>query len=321
MKYIILLLMLITSFLPALSRDLSLRGNDSWGKIEEWNNIELYPGKGDFGNLGIKSSIYPSDTPETDLLIHFDNSEIIDSTDNYKINSYIKPTDIDKTIGNMSGAFRGFEKSLILYPKEGSLFAPGNLIDSFTIEFWLKPSRFSEDAVIFAFTGTTRDEKGNIIPQELLSTIKDRKLTWEFKNFFYSPGEETSITLTGLSSIIPDVWHHHLIRFNSSTGLIEYLVDGKPEGIKYSTPSGNEDETVYFPLISSQKGSTLILGKNLTGFMDEVRVSRTFVDTPVINRYQTIKGNIVSQTINLGRAGSKLEKIVVNREIPSDSAI
>ncbi len=313
--------MLITVFLPGLSREISLRGSDSWGRIEELNSIELYQGKGDFGNLGIKSAVYPLDRSKTDLLIHFDNPGIRDTAGNYRIDSEIRTTDIVKKIGNRSGVFRGDEKGVILYPEKGALFSPGNLIDSFTIEFWLNPSRFSEDAVIFSYSGTLRDETGNIIPQELLGTLKDRKITWEFRNFFYSEGVETYISLTGLSPIIPDIWHHHLIRYDSSTGIIEYLVDGKPEAIKYSTSSGNEDITVLSPLISSLGTPSLNLGKNFTGFMDEVRISDFFVESPVIYRYQETRGNVVSQTIDLGRAGSKLEKISVIREIPEDSAI
>ncbi|MCK5199869.1 MAG: fibronectin type III domain-containing protein [Spirochaetales bacterium] len=320
MKYILILLIILPIRLFALSTDLSMGGNSGWAKLEKLNNIELYPGKGGYSSLGIKSSVYKPDK-FTDLLIHFDDSRIYDASGNYTIESQISTTDMKKVMGNGSGVFRGSEKSVTLFPGSESMFSKGQLLDSFSIEFWLNPSKFSENSVLISYQGTLRDKEGKLVPQELVCSMKDRKLTWEFKNLFYMNGDDTDIRLRSITSIIPDIWHHHLLRFDSSTGLIEYLVDGELEAVQYSSYSGTEDGSIHFPMISASENTDITLGKNFTGYMDEIRISRSFIQNPVLFRYQGIRGNVVSQIIDLGRSDSILEKIMVEHEIPEDSAI
>ncbi|MCK5198713.1 MAG: hypothetical protein KAR21_10200, partial [Spirochaetales bacterium] len=315
---ILLLFLLLTSSLFPLSTDLSLRGDPGWEKIEKMENIELYPGKGNYSSLGIKSSVYKTDK-FTDLLIHFDYSDISDASGNYLVESQITTTDVDKVMGNGAGVFRGAEESVTLSPGSESLFSGGQLLGSFSIEFWLNPSRFSKDSVLISYQGTLRDKESELVPQELICSIKDRKLTWEFNNLFYMDGEDTDLKLTGLTSIIPGIWHHHLLRFDSSSGIIEYLVDGELEAVQYSSKSGVEDGSIHFPLISTSGNTNLILGKNFTGYMDEIRISRAFIRNPVIYRYQETRGSTVSQIVDLGRSDSILEKIMVEHEIPKDS--
>ncbi len=317
---ILLLFLLLASSLFSLSTDLSLRGDSGWGKIEKLDNIELYPWNGEYSSLGLKSSIYEPDK-FTDLLIHFDDSGIYDASGNYMVESRITTTDMEKVMGNGSGVFRGAEESVILYPGSESMFSNGLLLNSFSIEFWLKPSGFSEDSALISYQGTLRDKEGELVPQELICSMKNRKLTWEFTNLFYMNGENTNIKLSGLTSIIPGIWHHHLLRFDSSSGLIEYLVDGELEAVQYSSKSGVEDGSIHFPLISLSGATKLTLGKNFTGYMDEIRVSKSFIQNPVLFRYQGTRGSAVSQIVDLGRLDSKLEKIIVEHEIPGDSAI
>ena len=320
MKYILILLILLPCTLFALSTDLIMGGNSGWGDLEILDNIEMYPGKGGYSSFGIKSSVYQADD-FTDLLINFDDSRIYDAAGNYTIESNISTTDIKKVLGNGSGVFRGAETSVRLSPGPESIFSKGQVLDSFSIEFWLNPSRFSENAVLLSYQGTLRDREGKLVPQELACSINNRKLTWEFKNLFYMNGDDTDISLSGITSIIPDIWHHHLLRFDSSTGLIEYLVDGKLEAVQYSSYSGIEDGSIHFPLISASGSSDLILGRKFTGYMDEIRISRSFIKNPVLFRYQGTRADTVSKIVDLGRSDSILEKIMIEHDIPKDSAI
>ncbi len=320
MKYILILLIILPISLFSLTTDFFIGGESGWSKLEELDNIEMYSGKRGYSSLGIQSSVYKPDK-STDLLIHFDNSLIYDDSGNYMTESQIETTDVKKVMGNGSGVFRGSETSVLLFPGPESMFSKGQLLDSFSIEFWLNPSRFSEDSVLISYQGTLRDKDGELISQELVCSLKDRKLTWEFNNLFYMDEENTFVRLTGITSIIPDIWHHHLLRFDSSTGLIEYLVDGVLEAVQYSSQSGDEDGSIRFPLISTSGNANFILGKNFTGYMDEIRVSKSFVQNPVLFRYQGSRGSAISQIIDLGRSDSVLEKIVVEHEIPEDSVI
>ncbi len=318
--YIIISFLFLTGSLFSLNSEINIGGATGWDKIETWANIELIEGKRGYTSLGLKSAIYNSNGL-TDLLIHFDDSEIVDSSGNYLIKTQIENTYLKRSIGNGSGVFRGSKESITLYPEPGAIFSGNEVLDNFSIEFWLNPSRFSENPILISYQGTLRDEKGDIAAQELSCSIENRKLIWKLNNIFFTEEKNTNIELQGLSSIIPDVWHHHLLRFDGSSGLIEYLIDGRLEAIQYASKTGTEDGTIFFPLISSSGNNHLTIGKNFTGYMDELRITKDFIQNPVLNRYQETSGTSVTQIIDLGRSNSILKKITIEHEIPKDSAI
>ena len=322
MKYLYTLIsfLFLTGSLPALDSNISIGGSSGWEKIETWNNIELIEGKKNNSSLGLQSAVYRSDM-YTDLLINFDNSEIVDASGNYRVESQIENTNIENSMGSGAGVFRGSKEPLILYPGPNAIFSGNNVLDNFSIEFWLNPSRFSKNPILFSYQGTIRDGQGNLIPQELICSMENRKLSWKLKNIFYTEERITNIELQGLSSIIPETWHHHLLRFDGSTGTIEYLVDGQLEAIQYASKTGEEDGTIFYPLISALGNNYIKIGENFIGYMDEFRISNTFIQTPVLTRYQGISGYALSEIIDLGRSGSILKKIIVEHDIPKDSAI
>ena len=263
MKFIYLLIsfLFITNSLFSLNSEIVFDGSSDWSKIETLKNIDKYPGKENCTNLGLKSTGYKVDK-FTDLLIHFDDSEIYDDSGNYMIKSQISTTDIKKVMGNGAGVFRGKGESITLYPEPGSIFAGGDVLDNFSIEFWLNSSAYSKNPVIISYQSSVRNAEGNLIPQELSCSIKDRKLIWELKNIFYMNGDENDIVLSGLIPIVPETWHHHLLRFNGNTGVIEYLVDGNLEAVQYASKTGTEDGSIFYPLLSVNKNSKLSIGND-----------------------------------------------------------
>jgi fibronectin type III domain protein/concanavalin A-like lectin/glucanase superfamily protein len=318
--YIIISFLFLAGSLFALDSNISIGGAAGWEQIDTWNNVEVIDGKKGYTSIGLKSAIYKPDEL-TDLLIHFDNSEIVDSSGNYLLVSQIENTKIKKSIGNSSGVFRGSEESIILYPGPAAIFSGNDVLDNFSIEFWLNPSRFSKNPILISYQGTLIDQQGNIVPQELNCSIENRKLVWKLNNIFFTEEKNTNIKLKGLISVIPEKWHHHQLRFNGSSGIIEYLVDGKLEAIQYASKTGTEDGTILYPLISSSGKNPLIIGKGFTGYMDELRISKDFIQDPVLRRYQETSGSAVSQIIDFGRSNSILKKIAIDHEIPQDSAI
>jgi len=318
--YIFISFFLITNSLFSLNSEIVIDGSSDWSKIETQKNIDIYPGEGSYTNLGLKSTGYIVDK-FTDLLLHFDNSNIIDESSHYKIITNIKSTGQTKKIGQGSGVFRGKDNSITLYPESGSIFSGGDILDNFSLEFWLNPSAYSENPVIISYQGSVRNIEGDLVPQELSCSIKDRRLIWKLKNIFYRDGDETEIVLTSLLPIIPESWHHHLLRFNGNTGVIEYLVDGNLEDVKYASKTEAEDGSIFYPLLSVNKNSKLSIGKDYIGYMDELRISKAFIQSPILNRYQGISGILQSQIIDFGRSDSILKKISIDSEIPEDSAI
>ncbi len=318
--YMFISFLLITNSLFSLNSEVVIDGSSDWVEIETKKNIDKYPGKGSYSRLGLKSTGYIVDK-FTDLLLHFDNSNIIDESSNYVIETNITSTGQTKKIGQGSGVFREKGEFITLHPEPGSIFSGGDVLDNFSIEFWLNPSSYSKNPVIISYQSSVRNAEENLIPQELSCSIKDRKLIWELKNIFYMNEEENDIILSGLIPIVPETWHHHLLRFNGNTGVIEYLVDGNLEAVQYASKTGIEDGSIFYPLLSENKNSKLIIGKDYIGYMDELRISKAFIQTPILNKYQGISGILQSKIIDFGRSDSILQKISIDSEIPEDSAI
>ena len=70
---------------------------------------------------------------------------------------------------------------------------------------------------------------------------------------------------------MPRVWSHHLLRFDGDTGLVEYLVDGRPEATAYATATGREGGTVFEPAVGA--AAPLEFCPEYSGLADELRIS------------------------------------------------
>ena len=101
--------------------------------------------------------------------------------------------------------------------------------------------------------------------------------------------------------------------------MLEYLVNGVPEGVIYTTDSGEDGGSVYVP--STTVHGRFLVGKTLTGLMDELRITRHFLDSPNLNRYGDRVGVGVSRVFDLEYTGSTLKSIRAVYETPSDTEI
>jgi len=130
-----------------------------------------------------------------------------------------------------------------------------------------------------------------------------------------------TVTLESRVSIVPRRWSHHLIRYNSDTGLLEYLVDGKIENMTHTTASGREGGDVYTPLIN--RDGNFILGSRFTGLLDEFRIYNKVIsapggaaspnsvslDLPELAKFPREGGRVETRAIDLGKPGSVVLKI------------
>jgi hypothetical protein len=121
--------------------------------------------------------------------------------------------------------------------------------------------------------------------------------------------------------MVPGDWHHHLLRYDSRIGLLEYLMDGVPEAVAYTTDSGRERGAVLLPSIGDAGPGQVKVGAGFTGFVDELRISRAFVEEPNLDRYSSDLGVFVSRTFDLGFTGTRLKRINAVYRAPGDSAV
>jgi hypothetical protein len=205
---------------------------------------------------------------------------------------------------------------LVITPRsQKALFASGKRIGDFSMEFWTQPFNMSAGEQVFSWSAAKRQTKTDYIMQYITCTASKNRFQWTFLDFFASAHDDirSTITLTGITPIIPKTWSHHLIRFDVHTGLMEYLVNGKLEAIAYATSTGREGGDVYTPLIGED--GNLVLGKQFSGLLDEVRVSGGYrIDTEIGETVYTAKfpaagGRIETRGIDLGEPNVQILRV------------
>jgi hypothetical protein len=302
-----------------LDREIVLGREDAWQELARTENLILRPGLGDTLDLYLAEDEYTA-TPQTDLLVHFDQEPVVDSSGHYRpLRGQALLADEVTALGPASGGFTGDRRGLELAPLSGALFFRATRWGDFTIEFWLRPTVLSDGEEVLGWIGS-RFREGRSTAQELRCTVRKRRLAWEFINFFTASRDAAPrrFGLEGLAPLLPRVWHHHLLRFDSSTGLLEYLVDGVPEAVSYARdPDRGEALT---PFTGEADSAPLTLGRGLTGFLDELRISRVFVQDPGLNRYAGRSGSAESRPLDLGYSGTRVKRIdsVYRSEADSD---
>jgi len=203
---------------------------------------------------------------------------------------------------------------LVVEPQSPSaLFAPGNSVRDFSIEFWLYPFNMENGERILEWGSSgMAGQSPNVAagvgfaPQRIAAVSSRNRLRWSFGNFFVSPDREAvvDVSLSGVTPLVPRTWSHHLVRFDAQTGMIEYLVNGATEAISYVTSTGREGGEVRTPLVGRNGG--FVLGGHFTGMMDEFRIHGEFLPGAATRRYSTAGGRIETRAIDLGAGNNRV---------------
>jgi hypothetical protein len=192
-----------------------------------------------------------------------------------------------------------------------ALFAAGNRIYDFSIEFWLQPLNMEngEQILLWNSVRASRNNTAYFNPQQILCTSVKNRLEWSFLNFFISPDDARNldITISGVSAVVPKIWSHHLIRFDSATGIVEYLVNGKTEAIVYANSTGREGGEIFTPLTG--QGGSFVLGGNFLGLVDEFMIHGDLFPSPKLQKYPSQGGRIQTIAIDLGEGINDVVKI------------
>ena len=215
--------------------------------------------------------------------------------------------------GNGSALFSGAgldgHAPLAARPRTSSLFAAGSHIEDFTFEFWLFPQTIENGAQIVSWSSYVSARATSSFAQQLILCAVERNRTqWTFENFFSSADRSRSIPLA-LSGplLVPRVWSHHLIRFDSANGLVEYWVDGELEATAFATSTGREGGEVHTPLAGENGQWTL--GAYFSGMIDVFRVYSGLAELPAQTKFPARGGRAESRTLDLGKANSRLLKL------------
>jgi hypothetical protein len=193
---------------------------------------------------------------------------------------------------------------------KAALFAPNNHIYDFSVEFWLHPLNLEngEQILLWVSNSPAKNAKANDF-QRILCVASKNRLQWSFTGFFTSPDDATSIdiNLNGHSPIVPKTWSHHLIRFDSITGMVEYLVNGKTEAIEYATSTRREGGEVYTPVAG--RDGEFILGGGFSGIMDEFKIYGAQRPSPAVRKYPLQGGRLETHALDLGEGSNGILKV------------
>ena len=197
-----------------------------------------------------------------------------------------------------SGAF------IIKPNSRGALFAPNNRIKDFTIEFWLYPLNMENGERIFSWNAVKTingsQTARSLAAQKISCIALKNRMKWSFVNFFTSTDEAAHINIefAGNKPVVPETWSHHLIRFDASTGMVEYIVDGDSEVIVYATKTSRESSEVFAPLIGGS--GSFSIGENFSGLMDELKIHSMCAGRSAIQKFPAGGGRIETKPVDLG---------------------
>ena len=307
--------------LPAEEKAIELGRDENWKRMRSLDGLATAPGRWGFQDLVLSPGEYSPDRT-TDLLLHFDAVGEADAGGAWEYDGAGPAvSDSVQAMGSGSAAFTGASAGVAVQPPQGSLFSPGAAWNDFSIEFWLYPATLSNGETILAWEGSLKDGVKSI-PQAIRVRLKDRKVTWELDELFFLPSKKSMpVRLAGTRQILPRSWHHHLVRFEAATGLLEYTLDGVPEAIAWVTDTDREGGDVAAARIGRENSGPLMLGAGFTGFLDELRISRRFVEDPVLQPFLGRTGTAVSSIVDLGYTGTRLLGIEAVTSEPGDSAV
>jgi hypothetical protein len=213
----------------------------------------------------------------------------------------------------------GGEGPLVIEPRgREALFSPHNQIRDFTMEFWLYPLNMGNGEQILTWVSSRplpRQENNTGMNsgqeyafQRIQCIAVKNRLQWTFLDIFAdsASSRHINLTLTGDTPVVPKTWSHHLIRFDSDTGLLEYLVNGKAEAIDYASSTRREGGEVYNPLIG--EGGSFVLGNRFMGLLDEFRIYGAYIGEAETRKYSPQGGRMETRAIDLGEGGSGILK-------------
>jgi hypothetical protein len=318
-------LLLSPAAVSGLEKAVEMGKESLWADMMSLEGVTAVPGRWGFQDLVLAGGAYRVESA-TELLLHFDSRASTDATGSYVITGQGPVlSDSASAVGGASAAFTGGKQGVRLGAPAGSMFSMGAVWGDFTIEFWLYPANLGDGESLLSWNGSDGSgaaQNTQLLNQTFVCFIRDRKLVWDFTNLFKLPGaDRIPVRLTGTRQILPRMWHHHFLRFNSREGLLEYLLDGAPEAIVHVTDTGRETGSIALPMLGGAFSGPLVLGAGFTGFMDELRISRRAVEDPVLSRFLGRTGTATTRIIDLGYSATRIARIESITTTPSDSGI
>ncbi|MCQ2591892.1 MAG: hypothetical protein MJ188_03840 [Treponema sp.] len=274
----------LNSLLFAEGRQITFGGKAGWPVFDSAHNVTI--GKGRYGYDCVELATNSFGVDEyTDLLVNFEDSQKIVAAGNYDIVYNHLKTTTEAVMDKSAGLSRNLG-GICLLGNKGSFFGTEGLQGSFSIEFWLSPS-IAENGETIINWESSKNVRGRLIYQLMNCVFENGHLNWTLSNFFddyKNENGEGEVYLEGTSYIVPDKWSYHTLSYDCETGILEYIVNGITEDIKYITSTGTEDGDIYLVVLGAP--SELEFCSEYTGKIDDIRILTRAFQVP---DYQSAK--------------------------------
>jgi hypothetical protein len=263
---------------------------------------------------GVLGNFSPITEPALDMSVSFDESNpglFRDSNGHYRVSVSPDVEAVDRRharAGTGAALFNGNAQVIIEPQSRNALFAQGNRIRDFTIEFWMYPLNMENGEQVLSWVSAMPGNGGFSI-QRIISMASRNRLHWSFVNFFTSTNGSSNITIefTGRTPIVPRTWSHHLVRFDAATGMVEYLVNGNSEAIVYATSTGRENSEVFTPITGNN--GVFSLGDSFVGLLDEFKIHNVFAGRSSVQKYLPSGGRAETMAIDLGHSNTGVVRV------------
>ncbi len=295
----------------------SLGIEDGWQDGIVRNNITIREVEGGRSYLELEPSVLAPDA-QTEFLLPFDEFATHDASGNYRIlsESRYAISSQEKKQGSGSALFRRGE-GLRLQAEDPGMFFPQQVGGDFTIEFWLLPHSLQLEADVFLWTAREIQQTGERREQKIRIYIENGRLYWDFDNVFQSPDRVADSVSGGSQTVlVPQHWQHHMLRYESEKGHLEYSVDLKVQQISHIR---GQDEYVFFRMEDYQY-ENFVIGRYLVGALDNFRISTSY-RSPEKLKLVADHGSIVSHVYDTGSLGAQLHMIESDFQSPKNAQI
>lgn len=226
------------------------------------------------------------------------------------ISSQFEQNRYESAGGQASGKFYNSSHYLSLLPKTTSIFFPGNVPGSFTIEFWLYPYQTFDNQYIIRYTGQNLADERDRSTYGFSALILGKKIRYNFENFFWSiSGEPYSIEISESENIVPYKWEHHAISYNINTGKITTYKNGIEQEVKWVTTDGSMRSPICNPLVKEEMSTPFLIGRNAFFSLDELKITRSAVSDFPVNRYENHPGVLITDIYKISDNLASLRKL------------
>lgn len=313
-RTIALLVVILSTISPVPGEELSIElgGRSGWAGITSMDNVITTQGFGGYDSLTLEHGEYPP--RDGDVILHFNSLPLIPEhlvRFAQQSSSGVSPrlTDSSAFLGDGAVLFAFGSGGISWQPAEGEPLSADREPGTFSLEFWLNPARVTDGEEIFLWEGLHTITEQNHT-QKIRATFREQRMEWHFQGIFQTPaGESTEFTVGAVDRLFPKRWNHHLVRYDGALGLLEYLVNGIPQGVVHTTSSGSESGALYHPKFGSARTPRIVIGGDYLGLLDEFRITERFVRSPQLTRYTQREGYASTRVMDLQQPGARFLRI------------